>query len=176
MSGHYIKECICGNMLEQCRCPSWDNPKPVRIEKPCKCAIPYGYTQPPQKLKLRRPRRCFPEKITHAVEYQDDGQWSVAHIICDDDLVKGIEFIGAFPTRALALTFAANAAGGSLARVSVRGPDKSCERCNHAEHVPGACDVLYIYDRPNSPPGNQRCLCGYDMGFFTPGDENIADD
>ena len=38
----------------------------------------------------------------------------------------------------------------------------NCAECSHGEHVPGECEVLYIYARgPTDPPGNRRCLCGY---------------
>lgn len=39
---------------------------------------------------------------------------------------------------------------------------EKCEKCDHGEHAPGECEVLYVYARgPNDPPGNRRCLCGY---------------
>jgi len=39
-----------------------------------------------------------------------------------------------------------------------------CLDCGHPIHNKGHCEVLFFYTRgPNDLPGNQRCLCGYDL-------------
>lgn len=42
-----------------------------------------------------------------------------------------------------------------------------CINCKHESHAPGKCSFLFVYDRPASPPGNQRCLCGVTIDVRT---------
>jgi hypothetical protein len=38
MSEHFIRKCICGKVLDQCRCPNFGGRKKVETVSPCKCA------------------------------------------------------------------------------------------------------------------------------------------
>ncbi len=41
-----------------------------------------------------------------------------------------------------------------------------CSKCKHGVHWPGTCEFIQIYARgPGDPPGNQRCLCGYEISY-----------
>lgn len=44
--------------------------------------------------------------------------------------------------------------------------EEKCEECGHAKHEPCACTFIWFYDRgPGDPPGNQGCLCGYEISY-----------
>jgi hypothetical protein len=46
-----------------------------------------------------------------------------------------------------------------------------CSGCEHDKHKPGNCEVLHIYERPGSPPGNRGCLCGIKLDTVTTNNE-----
>jgi len=58
-SDHFVEYCECGNVLSQCRCPSPDKTRRVRVGK-CECALPL--TRPtPSKATGASPSAEIPE-------------------------------------------------------------------------------------------------------------------
>lgn len=46
------------------------------------------------------------------------------------------------------------------------GPMALCNLCNHEHQEDDWCGMIIVYSRgPDDPPGNRRCLCGYDLTF-----------
>jgi hypothetical protein len=48
MSEHFIKTCVCGKVLAQCRCPNIGGRKKVETVSPCKCEKPMSEQKYPR--------------------------------------------------------------------------------------------------------------------------------